>query len=78
MLAEEGLLLLGDDFLPWIVLAFGAAMVVGNVMALVRPPEATAGEKDTGQPTKPPFGRAAVMIGIGLVAALWGLASLIS
>ncbi|MEI7888439.1 MAG: hypothetical protein WCJ04_13705, partial [Actinomycetes bacterium] len=38
LLAEQGLLLLGDDFLPWIVLAFGAAMVAGNVFALIRPP----------------------------------------
>lgn len=78
MLAEEGLLLLGDDFLPWIVLAFGAAMVVGNVMALVRPPEAARGKAAPGQAAKPPFGRAVVMIGIGLLAAVWGLASLLS
>ena len=27
IVAQEGLLFLGDDFLPWIVLALGAAMV---------------------------------------------------
>ena len=39
--ADDGQLLLGDDFFPWIALAFGAAMVVGNVLALVRPPKPT-------------------------------------
>ena len=30
---------LGDDLLPWLVLALGGALLVGNVAALVRPPE---------------------------------------
>lgn len=30
----------GDDLLPWLVLALGAALVAGNVAALVRPPRA--------------------------------------
>ena len=51
------------------MLALGAAMVVGNVLALVRPPE--SGEK-------PPVGRAAAMIVLGAVAAIWGIASLVS
>lgn len=61
-------LLLGDDFFPWIVLALGAAMVVGNVLALVRPP---------GDGGRAPAGRAAAMIAVGVVAALWGIASLL-
>lgn len=61
-------LLLGDDFFPWIVLALGAAMVVGNVLALVRPP-AEGG--------RAPVGRAVAMIVIGVVAAIWGAASLL-
>jgi len=71
ILAAEGdsTLLLGDDFFPWMILAFGAAMVVGNVLALVRPPA-------DGSPA--PVGRAAVMIVVGLVAAGWGLASLLA
>lgn len=64
-----GTLLLGDDFFPWIVLALGAAMVVGNVLALVRPPS------DGGSA---PIGRAVAMIVVGLVAAVWGIASLLS
>lgn len=31
-------LFLGEDFFAWMVLAFGAAMVVGNLLALLRPP----------------------------------------
>lgn len=77
MLAEEGLILLGDDFLPWIVLAFGAAMVVGNVLAILRPPGVNQAETSE-QPAKPPIMRALVMIVIGLIAAGWGLASLVN
>ena len=29
---------LGDDLLAWLVLALGGALLVGNVMAIVRPP----------------------------------------
>jgi hypothetical protein len=63
----DGQLFLGEDFFPWMVLAFGAAMVVGNALALARPRE---GER-------PPVARAAAMIVVGLVAAAWGLASLL-
>ena len=31
---------LGEDLLAWLVLAIGGALCVGNVLALVRPPEA--------------------------------------
>ncbi|MSY80053.1 MAG: hypothetical protein F2694_10455, partial [Actinobacteria bacterium] len=73
VLAEEGLLLLGDDFLPWIVLAFGAAMVAGNLLALIRPPSPDTASPDTASPDtaspqRPPVGRAVVMIAIGAVA----------
>ena len=65
---------LGEDLLPLLVLALGAAMVVGNGLALVRPP-ARAKE---GELERAPAGRSAVMIGVGLVAAVWALASLVS
>lgn len=66
-------MLLGDDLLPLLVLALGGAMVFGNVMAIIRPPaEAKPGELD-----RAPRGRSLGMALIGLVAALWALASLI-
>ena len=65
---------LGDNLLPYLVLALGAALVVGNGMALVRPPKEV--KKD--ELTRAPVGRSAVMIGIGAVAAIWALASLVS
>lgn len=76
VLAQEGGsstdgLFLGEDFFPWMVLAIGAAMVVGNLLALLRPPE----DRPEGPP---PVTRAVVMVVIGLVGAIWGLASLLS
>ena len=65
---------LGDDLLPYLVLALGAALVVGNGMALVRPPR----EVKKGELARAPVGRSAVMIAIGLVAAVWALASLVA
>ena len=65
---------LGRDLLPLLVLALGAAMVVGNGLALVRPP-ARSNKDDL---SRPPLGRTVVMITIGLVAAVWALASLVA
>ena len=65
---------LGEDLLPLLVLALGGAMVVGNGLALVRPPEAPK-EGDLG---RAPPARSVAMIVIGLVAAVWALASLVS
>jgi len=64
---------LGDDLLPLLVLALGAAMVMGNGLALVRPPS----RPREGELERAPTGRSVVMIGIGLVAAVWALASLV-
>ena len=74
---DDPQLFLGKDFLPWMVLAFGAALVVGPLLALLRPPREPA-DGDGGEPQRPPLARTAVMIVIGAVAALWGLASLLS
>ena len=65
---DESWAFLGDDSLAWIVLALGAAMVVGNILALLRPPA----EQDT----RPPLGRTVAMVALGGIAAIWGLASL--
>ena len=65
---------LGDNLLPYLVLALGAALVFGNGLALVRPPK----EVRKGELAKAPVGRSAVMIAIGFVAAIWALASLVA
>jgi hypothetical protein len=65
---------LGDNLLPYLVLALGAALVFGNGLALVRPPK----EAREDELAKAPVGRSAVMIAIGFVAAIWALASLVS
>jgi hypothetical protein len=66
--------LLGDNLLPLLLLAFGAAMAVGSGLALVRPPA----KRDEDDLERPPLGRSVVMIVIGSVAALWALASLVA
>ncbi len=65
---------LGQDLLAWLVLAIGGAMAVGSTMALVRPPEAPK----EGDLARAPLGRSLVFIAVGLIAAVWALASLLS
>ena len=67
-------LLLGNDLLPLLVLALGGALVVGNGMALIRPPA----KPKPGELPRAPVGRTVVMLLIGLFAAIWALASLIA
>jgi hypothetical protein len=67
-------MLLGDDLLPLLVLAFGAAMAVGSGLALVRPPQSRA----EGDLEKAPLGRSIMMIVVGTVAAIWAVASLVA
>jgi hypothetical protein len=64
---------LGEDLLAYLVLAIGGAMAVGSLLALVRPPEAR-GEGDL---ERAPLGRSLVFAAVGLVGALWALASLV-
>ncbi len=64
--------LLGDDLLAQLVLALGAAMALGSVLALVRPPS-RRGDSDL---ARPPVGRSLVMICVGLMASVWAIATL--
>jgi hypothetical protein len=64
---------LGEDLLGWLTLAIGGALAVGTLLALLRPP----GQRADGTLARPPLGRSLVMIGIGSIAAIWGLASLL-
>lgn len=66
---------LGEDLLAWLVLAFGGALFVGNVMAIVKPPER---QLDDDALERAPVGRSVVFAVVGLVAAIWALASLVS
>jgi len=66
---------LGEDLLAYLVLAFGGALCVGNFLAVVRPPEQ---QLDDSNLQRAPVGRSLMYAGIGLVAAIWALASLIS
>lgn len=75
ILAEQ--LFLGNDLLAWLMLAFGAALAVANVAAVVRPPR-----EDPADPTSPrrepaPLGRAAPLVLLGLFVGGWALASLL-
>lgn len=65
---------LGEDLLAWLVLALGAAMAAGSIVALVRPPSSPK----EGELARAPLGRSIVMIVVGAVAAIWALASLVS
>lgn len=67
-------MLLGEDLLPLLVLAFGAAMVVGSTMALVRPPA----QRDETDLERPPLARSLAFIAVGAIAAVWALASLVA
>lgn len=65
---------LGEDLLAYLVLALGGALLVGNVLALVRPPV----EQRDGELTRAPVIRTVAMAVLGGVAAIWALASLIT
>jgi hypothetical protein len=71
-LAEQ--LFLGNDLLAWLLLALGGALVVGNGLALVRPPERSHGDDLDRAPVR----RSVIMIAIGAVATIWALATLVA
>jgi len=65
---------LGENLIVYLVLALGAALAVGNIMAIVKPPEKKQSEDDL---QVAPKARSLGMAVIGTVAALWALVSLI-
>jgi hypothetical protein len=65
---------LGEDLLAYLVLALGAALFVGNLLAVLRPPS----RPKEGELSRAPVGRSLAMAGLGLVGAVWALASLIT
>jgi hypothetical protein len=63
----------GPDLLLYLVLALGGALLVGNVLALVRPPE----RPRDGELTRAPIARTIGMAVLGGIAALWAIATLL-
>lgn len=68
-------LFLGEDLLPLLLLAFGGAMAVGSFGALLRPP---AKSVDAGKLQQAPRARTIGFGVMGLIIAVWALASLVS
>jgi hypothetical protein len=66
---------LGGDLLAWLLLAIGGALFVGNLLAIVRPPDE---QRDESHLERAPIGRSLVYAGLGFIAAAWALATLIS
>ena len=64
----------GPDLMQWLVLAFGGAMLVGNVAALARPPARRAGQTLERAPRR----RTITMAVVGGIVTIWALASLLS
>ncbi len=71
---DNGVNPLGDNLLPLILIALGGALAIGTIVALVRPPK----NPKTGDLARPPLVRSIVMIVLGGVAAIWGLASILT
>ena len=67
-------MLLGEDLLAYLVLAIGGAMAVGSIAALVKPPA----QRAEGDLERAPVARSVVFALIGLVGAIWALASLLA
>jgi hypothetical protein len=76
VLGEEGgaPVFLGEDLLAYLVLALGAALMVGNLLAVLKPPE----RPREGDMPRAPVTRSVAMAVLGLVAALWAVASLLT
>jgi hypothetical protein len=65
----------GKDLIVWLLLALGGAMFVGNVMALVKPPDTKRDESDL---EVAPRSRSITMAVIGFVVAIAALAALVT
>ena len=74
LLASDGTMFLGDDLIPYLVLALGGALFVGNTAAMIRPRRLD----DSDAPARAPARRAIPLALIGLVAAVWALATLLA
>tara|TARA_X000000368_G_C22886170_1_gene647522 strand:+ start:331 stop:537 length:207 start_codon:yes stop_codon:yes gene_type:complete len=64
---------LGEDLLGWLLLALGAAMFVGNGLAILRPPV----NKENTDLKKAPIARSLIFMLLGLIASVAALGTLI-
>ena len=65
---------LGPDLIPFLLLALGAALVVGNGLAMIKPRLEPRTENEL---SRAPVGRSLLMVAIGLIVSIWALATLI-
>ena len=65
-----------DEVLRELLVAMGAALFCGNLLALVRRRAPAAGAEDGDSLPRAPLVRTMAYLLIGLVVALWGIASL--
>lgn len=66
---------LGEDLILWLLLALGGALFAGNLLAILRPMDDPL---DDSHLERAPLGRSLLYAGLGLIAAVWALASLIA
>jgi hypothetical protein len=71
LLGAEQQLFLGENFFPWMMVALGGALVVGNLLAWFRPPAAAQGKR-------PPLSRTITMSVLGALAFGWGLITILA
>ena len=69
-----------DEVLRELVIAFGAALFVGNLFALLRrrAPASADPPEDGHPPERAPVGRTLTFMALGLLMAFWGVASLLA
>ena len=65
--------MLGDNFLAYLTLALGAALVAGNAVALLKPRTT-----EDGTVVRAPVGRSLIQITVGGLASIWALATIVS
>ena len=67
-----------DEVLRELLVAMGAALFVGNLMALLRRRAAVSPAEDGDALPRAPVGRTVTYMVMGFLIAFWGLASLLA
>jgi hypothetical protein len=67
-----------DEVLRELLVAMGAALFIGNLMALVRRRAPASLTEDGHALPQAPLGRTLAFLALGFVVAFWGVASLIA